>query len=791
MKSQERLITGLLRSGVVDAYESVFGSNAKGWFTAIEAKRQSINALAGLNPDLARICDHTLELYTFLNGMGYGDRAIIESTLSIGEEEDWRRTPLAIASDGYLKAAISPAVRLVLRSLGRDLQTISERMKSEGLGFATKILPRLGVIFDRSLDGWSKLMPEGFTRVGSERALAELSILLSGTVISTEADAKNVTLSDAQVQHEEWVRQAPPGESQESGKHVEGGVPCFMAPLFILTHDAGGILRPDACPETIRSIRTVCYLCYKLEVKEWSDDVTAKCSESYRDVDRSLPLSQEKASTTFSQILNLAGDYIGRVLGHKVLPTDITPNHGPGAVAEKLRPWEKVSHRSWLATVERAYDLTYAVSGMHGLVDDQPSWQDSGASDGIARVCLVPKDSRGPRVITCEPVLLQWLQQGLRRKLVELIESPTVEMLEHPEWDTSYMYMNRWVTRRNPCFGEINISSQEVNRQLARKASTGEVALATIDMKDASDRVSASLIARLFPAVWRDALFSVRSKRALLPTGQVMVLRKYAGMGNACTFPLEALCFWGIARATSLCLFGEEKPVYVYGDDIIMDPELVPYVVQSYTNAGLKVNEAKSFITGPFRESCGMDAFKGEEVNPLRLKKILGLISKIVDPASIVSATEMCNEAWDRGNCHLATRLRRELDSAAPEIPNIPLQSVKTLPEGYRLPGLHTHITGMGVKVSPIRSRWNKRYQQTEYRVPLATGVIVEDEDAQSRGWSLVLRGLITLENNKRGNSLVPSAAKRLDPDQYALPKCYKIKWGWCTPVPLGDRPTA
>jgi hypothetical protein len=52
----------------------------------------------------------------------------------------------------------------------------------------------------------------------------------------------------------------------------------------------------------------------------------------------------------------------------------------------------------------------------------------------------------------------------------------------------------------------------------------------------------------------------------------------------------------------------------VFGDDIIVKKEAYAFLVRSLTKLGFKVNDDKSFNTGPFRESCGYDWYNGHFV---------------------------------------------------------------------------------------------------------------------------------------------------------------------------------
>jgi len=92
-------------------------------------------------------------------------------------------------------------------------------------------------------------------------------------------------------------------------------------------------------------------------------------------------------------------------------------------------------------------------------------------------------------------------------------------------------------------------------------------------------------------------------------------------MGNATTFPVESLVFWAICSA-SLQYHGFHQPgaVFVFGDDIIVPAEMAEVVINDLESFGLVVNRTKSFWRSNFRESCGVDAFNGVNVTPVRWK---------------------------------------------------------------------------------------------------------------------------------------------------------------------------
>jgi hypothetical protein len=307
-------------------------------------------------------------------------------------------------------------------------------------------------------------------------------------------------------------------------------------------------------------------------------------------------------------------------------PKDIVPRHGPGAVATKQQLWSKYLWTNVSAKITERYPLDEYFYACLGHVCDR--YRDIAITDLDlpAKVILVPKDSRGPRLISCEPVDYQWIQQGLGRALVRHVES-------------------HWLTKHNVFF-----SNQQTNRFGALLGSlNGEYA--TLDLKEASDRITVSLVRLLFPEHISMYLLSCRSSSTVLPDGTVLPLQKFAPMGSALCFPIMALCIWAILTAplVSDTESDTREGIAVYGDDVIVPSHYVGDAIELLEAFGLKVNRAKSCIKGFFRESCGMDAFKGSDVTPTRLRTVW---SSSPSPESYTSWIAYANSFWDKKYYH-------------------------------------------------------------------------------------------------------------------------------------------
>lgn len=212
------------------------------------------------------------------------------------------------------------------------------------------------------------------------------------------------------------------------------------------------------------------------------------------------------------------------------------------------------------------------------------------------RFTTVPKDCEKDRGISIEPSINLFYQLALGSAIRSAIKKSTNHRLD---------------------LGQM----QDIHRQVAREASISG-RFATIDLKQASDTVSSALVKALMPRRWFNNLDALRSKTTSIQDGRkekVIVLEKFSSMGNGYTFELETLLFLAICcavlrkRGITPC---PGQNVFVYGDDIIVPTDCATDVLSALRYFGLDQNPKKTFLTGPFRESCGGDYFMGVNVRP-------------------------------------------------------------------------------------------------------------------------------------------------------------------------------
>lgn len=162
-------------------------------------------------------------------------------------------------------------------------------------------------------------------------------------------------------------------------------------------------------------------------------------------------------------------------------------------------------------------------------------------------------------------------------------------------------------------FWKVDLSSQLLNQQLALEGSrTGSYA--TIDLSMASDTMSLELVRDLFPPQWVEIFTRLRSSfyKGMFGYGEY---HKFSSMGNGYTFTLETTIFTAVVRALGISAYA------VYGDDIVVPTEQASEVISVLRHLGFRTNPDKTFLTGPFRESCGADYYDGTAVRPFFVKR--------------------------------------------------------------------------------------------------------------------------------------------------------------------------
>jgi len=436
----------------------------------------------------------------------------------------------------------------------KDREVFSTRAEGEGLPFLTTVLPRLFKALDSAMQSSTLGPVEGF--------------------------------------------QSRKGEAY----------PVFLRKAWEAVFEKDGSLKPTSLVQTgaIVCIRQLSAVYYKLELPHTEEQVNTVITAFLQAEDDLGQL--DLMGTGPAALLGRARNIVGRLLSGSN-PFDIQPRHGSGASACRVKPVDRYSSFRYIDRLNRSYPYDeYFFSGKHDLCDNMDRLFNAEEAEPEARVVMVHKDSRGPRLISCEPREFMYIQQGLMAKLYDAIDHhPTIARM-------------------------VSCTDQTRNQELAREASIRDH-LATLDLKEASDRVSWELVCTMFPQSWIRAFDSCRTRSTVLPDGTSVPLDKFAPMGSACCFPVEAICFWAIVLAATYSkeainrIFANrpretDMQMSVFGDDIIVASENSDAAVGALESVGLLVNKDKSFRTGPFRESCGGDYYFGSYVAPVRLKSL-------------------------------------------------------------------------------------------------------------------------------------------------------------------------
>lgn len=177
-------------------------------------------------------------------------------------------------------------------------------------------------------------------------------------------------------------------------------------------------------------------------------------------------------------------------------------------------------------------------------------------------------------------------------------------------------------SRLRVVYGNDLQRGQDKHRILAQKASM-DGSLATLDLTDASNLLARALPELILPDQWFQLVNSLRAPFVEID-GRTQRLEMFSSMGNGFTFELETLVFHTLARTVcKLMGYGERvDDISVYGDDIIVPTEIAPTLLAALTYFGFEPNKRKTFVNGPFRESCGGDFFDGVPVRAHYIKEL-------------------------------------------------------------------------------------------------------------------------------------------------------------------------
>jgi len=424
-----------------------------------------------------------------------------------------------------------------------------------------------------------------------------------------------------------------------AGFQRKGELPRFLGGFLDLVFDRdSGVLLDQPSIDAIRAVRQLSLMYGKLALP-CSDARVRNAFDGYIECEQEVRLADASRARKFSFAFEMMSARLFQDVftdvDREIYHGRVVPKHGPGATADKLVGNNKFNLRTWTERLEEIFPAGENIIPSPSYYDELDSvhFLEPG-SELPVRVISVPKTLKTPRIIGIEPTAMQYSQQALKAEITIGVQ------------------------KSNLLNALIGFDDQIPNQALAHEGSlTGS--LATLDLSEASDRVSNQLVRtmlRRWPHLHK-AVDASRSRKADVPGHGVVRLAKFASMGSALTFPIEAMVF-----LTIICLGIEESlrtplshqdlldlrgKVRVYGDDIIVPVEHVRSVITMLETFGFRVNDRKSFWNGKFRESCGREYYAGEDVSIVRVRTMPPTSPK--DATRVISWVSTRNQFYFAG----------------------------------------------------------------------------------------------------------------------------------------------
>jgi len=457
--------------------------------------------------------------------------------------------------------------------------------------------------------------------------------------------------------------------------HAHSMIPRLFRGLWMRCFDDSGCLRANIDPNVVLFLRTLLYVGKNFKAV-CAPRYLFEATKEFYDVESSLPPASpiwdtdgsgalsshnrhlwDMVSTNINEPLFRKDEELMPVLDSVQRSADricrvfsgfdpglLDFKHGPGAVSDLRRGSYKYNFPNWAPRLEYnfPYDISASTSLEIGGIDPVLGYGwDSYEPHSVLKA--VPKTMKGPRLIAKESTCMQWVQQGIRNFLYHTVAKS-------------------WIGR------SIDFFDQTPSQRMALQGSRDGI-LCTMDLKSASDRISCSLVERLFRSspILLSSMIASRTRYLVQEIDKaiprVFKLKKFSTQGSALTFPIQSLVFFmvcvGVGRHLHPTWTHERlaRQVRVFGDDLIFPGEWKPLVERVLETLHLRVNQTKTHVTGRFRESCGMDAFEGYDVSPPHI-----LSSPVEsDPASISSAIAVSNNFFTKGFWHAAAFVERSM----------------------------------------------------------------------------------------------------------------------------------
>lgn len=440
---------------------------------------------------------------------------------------------------------------------------------------------------------------------------------------------------------------AYPGFRLQRGENY----PVFLRQLFQPIYDDPESEHSVLC---MKLLYQLCVAFKKLK-GPYKKSVLVKQLNEFKEVDASL--NSFNAFTEHNKpILDKARNIIRQILTD-LNPFDVSqsekfiPKPGPGATNtptekhERYRPHMFDTQLADFNMEEWFRPPFHAPRGKRPWdlrVGKRPSLKLKERCQLTSRFKFVHKTFGKARGICIEQLEMQWLQQGIRKALYDRIEN-------HP--------LSK---------GYVLFTDQSINGSLAQLSSRSRY-MATIDMSSASDRISRKLVEYLFQdnEELLKALLALSTRIIELPeelsSDRMLMVNKYAPMGSALCFPVMGLVHFALIKSIISMTAPQhinDIPVYVYGDDIIIESSYAEEVMEKLPDFGMKINQKKSFFQSYFRESCGVHAYYGVNITPVRFKSI---VHQSISVNDVVGLLKQEYDLFKKGYKKTAALIRSEL----------------------------------------------------------------------------------------------------------------------------------
>jgi len=504
-----------------------------------------------------------------------------------------------------------------------------------------------------------------------------------------------------------------------------------------------------------------------------------ECEKDVRQSD--MELTQEDMDEFFSMSNLLFGDLFLE-MDRDVYYGNLLPKHGPGATADRLTSNGKYDQSAWTRRLEEVFPSYEYLIPNERFSDslDKVSVLEPGAEMPV-KVISVPKTLKTPRIIAMEPACMQYVQQALLRCF--LVNFNRDELLKKL----------------------IGFDDQVPNQDLACQGSLNR-RTATLDLSEASDRVSNQLVRTMLrrsPHVLR-AFDASRSRKAVVKGHGEIRLAKYASMGSALCFPVEALVFTtliflGIQRElneplTRKAIKALASSVRVFGDDLIVPVDYVRTVVQTLEHFGARVGTDKSFWTGRFRESCGKEYFNGQDVSIVKVRQVFP--NTTADATGVIATVALRNQLYMSGYWKTVRWLDKKLGKILKYFPDVEptspvLGRVSVL--GYQSERLHPslhgpQVRGYVVEAKPPSDKLEGAGALLKCLLKLESGSSLGvGSDNRTSIWSRYIPDVPMYHTNvthyyESSPLAIPNGQDEQHLERSGRPKRVSIKLGWWSP---------